>query len=457
MRAFFAIAALALSSSLTVAQTEAVHDNVARAVDTPKTGFARVARRHGGPKRLDKRNHEKRLLGLDLGKVVNGAPEGNVLPISIQVLSDGNKQTGLYLPIPVGQEQVTVDALKKRAFFLDLTRLLNIGPNADPTKPPININGAILSDNNLGTGITLPIDVGFGNNQLIDGNVQVLKKRLLGIDLSKIINGAPEGNLLPLNVQVFSDGNKNTGLYIPIPLGPNPNDTITVDVAKRSQEEFAHDLSKRAVDNVVTVPQGSVLGMPLGVNVELAQEISRFLGTLLGGVGLGKRDSIPGTFDLEKRRFTPDFAALEADLGNALKKRAVDNVATVPQGSVLGLPLYANVELARQLSNLVNGLLGGIGIRNLGKRDVPGHLNLFERSFIPNEQAILDMKKRAEETIVGGISLASLSKRTDALADKLQDVMKRSSIDDQHVHQEVARALAEMLEGLDMGVTRRRL
>ncbi|KAM0789641.1 hypothetical protein ACM66B_000445 [Microbotryomycetes sp. NB124-2] len=456
MRVLATLATLALTS-LAVAQTEATHENVARAVDTPKSGFARVQRRHGGPKRLDKRTHpdsaqqnEKRLLGIDLSKVVGGAPEGNLLPVRIQVLSDGNKNTGLYLPIPVGQEQVTVDALKKRALFLDLNRLINIGPNADPTKPPININGAVLSDNNLGTGITLPIDVQFGGNQLVDGNVQVLKKRLLGIDLSKIIGGAPQGNLLPLNVQIFSDGKNNTGLYIPIPLGPNASDKITVDVAKRSIEEFGEDLAKRAVENVVTVPQGQVLGLPLAANVELAQEISNLLASLLGGLHLGKRDSIPGTFDVEKRTFHPDFKALESDL----TKRAVQDVVTVPQGGVLGLPLYANVELAQEVSNFLNQLLGGLGIRRLGARDLRGGLNLKERSFVPDEAAILAIKKRAEETTVGGVSLAALSKRTEALADKLSEVMRRS---DDHAHEEVARALADMLEGLDMGVTRRRL
>ncbi|KAK4054083.1 hypothetical protein OIV83_001108 [Microbotryomycetes sp. JL201] len=399
---------------------------------------------------LFSKQNEKRLLGIDLSKVVGGAPEGNLLPLSIKVLSDGNKNTGLYLPIPVGQEQITVDALKKRALFLDLNHLINIGPNADPTKPPININGAILGDNNLGTGITLPLDVQFGGNQLVDGNVQVLKKRLLGLDLSKIIGGAPQGNLLPLNVQIFSDGKNNTGLYIPIPLGPNPTDKITVDIAKRSVEEFGQDLAKRAVEDVITVPQGQVLGLPLAVNVELAQEISNVLASLLGGLHLGKRDSIPGTFDVEKRTFHPDFAALDADLS----KRAVEDVITVPQGGVLGLPLYANVELAKEVSNFLNQLLGGLGIRRLGARDLKGSLNLKERSFVPDEAAILAIKKRAEETTVGGVSLASLSKRTEALADKLSEVMRRS---DDHAHQEVARALADMLEGLDMGVTRRRL
>lgn len=48
--------------------------------------------------------NEKRLLGIDLSKYIQGAPEGNVLPINIQVFSDGDKKTGLYIPIPVGQE-----------------------------------------------------------------------------------------------------------------------------------------------------------------------------------------------------------------------------------------------------------------------------------------------------------------------------------------------------------------
>lgn len=126
----------------------------------------------------------------------------------------------------------------------------------------------------------------------ITGSVDVLKKRLLGVDLSKYIPGAPEGNVLPIDLKIFSDGKNNTGLYLPIPAGPGADDKIIVDVAKRS-DGSDEAVEKRANDNVVTVPGGSVLGLPLGLNVQLAQEISRTLNTLLRGRECSEGDTIP--------------------------------------------------------------------------------------------------------------------------------------------------------------------